>query len=225
MRLMLGPKSARAKQLSNSGKSHGMRNRPGSLSFSRSFFKTTAEQFSFKGVLVNSINLSLLFSNFLNIGANLGGWMSSVLGSSVSFVASGSFSTTGDGIGGGWMSSVLGSSVSFVASGSFSTTGDGIGGGVTKAFISFKYFSKRLIRISNLSSREAAICWSSKELEGEEDGRGAFVLTLESVVFEGGKNWFMILKQGLPMLGSSEEVPYRDKSGLRLQVKKEKAKA
>ncbi|GJZ18071.1 hypothetical protein Tco_0554194, partial [Tanacetum coccineum] len=30
--------------------------------------------------------------------------------------------------GGGWMSSVLGSSVSFVASLSFSTTGDGIGG-------------------------------------------------------------------------------------------------
>nr|GEX65223.1 hypothetical protein [Tanacetum cinerariifolium] len=52
---------------------------------------------------------------------------------------------------------------------------------VTKAFISFKDFSKRLIRISNLSSREAAICWRSKELEGEEDGRGAFVLTLESV--------------------------------------------
>nr|GEZ42928.1 hypothetical protein [Tanacetum cinerariifolium] len=53
--------------------------------------------------------------------------------------------------------------------------------GVTKAFISFKDFSKRSIRISNLSSREVAICWSSKELEGEEDGRGAFVLTLESV--------------------------------------------
>nr|GFB45822.1 hypothetical protein [Tanacetum cinerariifolium] len=55
-------------------------------------------------------------------------------------------------------------------------------GDVTKAFISFKDFSKRFIRISNLSSREAAIYWSSKELEGEEeDGRGAFVLTLESV--------------------------------------------
>nr|GEV15500.1 reverse transcriptase domain-containing protein [Tanacetum cinerariifolium] len=54
--------------------------------------------------------------------------------------------------------------------------------GVTaKALISFKDFSKRLIRISNLSSREAAICWSSKELEGEEDRRGVFVLTLESV--------------------------------------------
>nr|GEZ39180.1 hypothetical protein [Tanacetum cinerariifolium] len=57
----------------------------------------------------------------------------------------------------------------------------GAGGVTTKAFISLKDFSKRLIRISNLSSREAAICWSSKELEGEEDERGAFVLTLESV--------------------------------------------
>nr|GEV52888.1 hypothetical protein [Tanacetum cinerariifolium] len=64
----------------------------------------------------------------------------------------------------------------------FSTTGGGIKVGVTtKAFISFKDFSKRFIRISILSSREAAICWSSKELEGEEDERGAFVLTLESV--------------------------------------------
>nr|GEU54555.1 reverse transcriptase domain-containing protein [Tanacetum cinerariifolium] len=53
--------------------------------------------------------------------------------------------------------------------------------GVTKSFISFKDFSKRLIRISGLSSKEAAICWSSRELEGEEDGKGAFVLTLESV--------------------------------------------
>nr|GEZ31358.1 hypothetical protein [Tanacetum cinerariifolium] len=50
-----------------------------------------------------------------------------------------------------------------------------------KAFMSFKDFSKRFIRISNLSSREAAICWRSKESEGEDDGRGAFVLTLESV--------------------------------------------
>nr|GFC48088.1 hypothetical protein [Tanacetum cinerariifolium] len=53
--------------------------------------------------------------------------------------------------------------------------------GVTKAFISFKDFSKRFIRISNLSSREAVICWRSKELEGEEAGRGAFVLTLKSI--------------------------------------------
>nr|GEX73920.1 hypothetical protein [Tanacetum cinerariifolium] len=67
--------------------------------------------------------------------------------------------------------------------------------------------------MSSLSSREATICWKSKELEGEEEERrGAFVLTLESVTqlheyltldllsiidkpsrgcFEGGKNWFM----------------------------------
>nr|GEV97888.1 hypothetical protein [Tanacetum cinerariifolium] len=53
---------------------------------------------------------------------------------------------------------------------------------LTKAFISFKDFSKRFIRISNLSSREAGICWRSKEFEGEEEERGgSFVLTLESV--------------------------------------------
>nr|GEY04927.1 hypothetical protein [Tanacetum cinerariifolium] len=57
----------------------------------------------------------------------------------------------------------------------------GAGDVTTEAFISFKDFLKRLIRISNLTSREAAICWNSKELEGEEDGRGAFILTLESV--------------------------------------------
>nr|GEZ36025.1 hypothetical protein [Tanacetum cinerariifolium]GEZ37900.1 hypothetical protein [Tanacetum cinerariifolium] len=121
-------------------------------------------------------------------------------------------------------------------------------GDVTKAFISFKDFSKRLIRISNLSSREAVICWNSKELEGEEDGRGAIVLTLESVTrlreyrtldllsiiakpsrgrlfFKVGKIGLWILKQGLPTLGSSKEVSYRAKSGLRLLEKKEKAKA
>nr|GFB55988.1 hypothetical protein [Tanacetum cinerariifolium] len=51
IRLMLAPKSARAKQLSNSEKSQGIRNLPGSPSFSASFLKTTAEQFSFNGVL------------------------------------------------------------------------------------------------------------------------------------------------------------------------------
>nr|GFC96617.1 hypothetical protein [Tanacetum cinerariifolium] len=69
---MLAPKSARAKQLSNSEKSQGIRNRPGSPSFSGSFFRTTAEQFSFRGVLVNSMSLSLLFKSFLNIRANFG---------------------------------------------------------------------------------------------------------------------------------------------------------
>nr|GFC51045.1 reverse transcriptase domain-containing protein [Tanacetum cinerariifolium] len=46
IRLMLAPKSARAKQVSNSKKSQRIRNRPGSPSFSGSFFRTTAEQFS-----------------------------------------------------------------------------------------------------------------------------------------------------------------------------------
>nr|GFD63072.1 hypothetical protein [Tanacetum cinerariifolium] len=48
---MLAPKSARAKQLSNSEKSQGIRNLLGSPSLSGSFFRTTAEQFSFRGVL------------------------------------------------------------------------------------------------------------------------------------------------------------------------------
>nr|GEW50018.1 hypothetical protein [Tanacetum cinerariifolium] len=102
--------------------------------------------------------------------------------------------------------------------------------GVTKAFISFKD-SKRLIRISNLSSREAAICWNSKELEGEEDGRGAFVLTLESftrLLEYLTLNLLSIIdkpSRGLPTLRLSEEVPYRAKSGLRLLEKMEKAKA
>nr|GEW61073.1 reverse transcriptase domain-containing protein [Tanacetum cinerariifolium] len=41
IRLMLAPKSARAKQLSNSEKSQGIKNRPGSPSFFGSFFRTT----------------------------------------------------------------------------------------------------------------------------------------------------------------------------------------
>nr|GEZ40707.1 hypothetical protein [Tanacetum cinerariifolium] len=50
IKLMLIPRSARAKQTSNSGKSHGMRNLPGSSNFSDNFFKITAEQFLFTGV-------------------------------------------------------------------------------------------------------------------------------------------------------------------------------
>nr|GEZ92796.1 hypothetical protein [Tanacetum cinerariifolium] len=53
---MLDPKSVRAKQLSNFEKSQGIRNLPGSPSFSGSFFKTTAEQFLFNGVLVDLID-------------------------------------------------------------------------------------------------------------------------------------------------------------------------
>nr|GFC44439.1 hypothetical protein [Tanacetum cinerariifolium] len=69
---MLAPRSARARQLSNPVKSQGIRKRPGSPSFSGSFFRTTAEQFLFRGVFVNSMSLSLLFKSFLNIGANFG---------------------------------------------------------------------------------------------------------------------------------------------------------
>ncbi|GJY57398.1 hypothetical protein Tco_0456513 [Tanacetum coccineum] len=72
IRLMLAPRSARAKHSSNSGKSHGIRNLPGSPNFSGNVFRMTAEQFSLTGVLVNSKILSLLFKSFLNIGANLG---------------------------------------------------------------------------------------------------------------------------------------------------------
>nr|GEZ96933.1 hypothetical protein [Tanacetum cinerariifolium] len=76
IKLMLAPKSARARQLSNPVKSQGIRKRPGSPSFSGSFFRTTAEQFALRGVFVNSMSLSLLFRSFLNIGANFGMCMS-----------------------------------------------------------------------------------------------------------------------------------------------------
>ncbi|GKF86303.1 hypothetical protein Tco_0254130, partial [Tanacetum coccineum] len=56
---MLEPRSDRALHLS-SLKPHGMRNFPGSPSFSRSFFRITAEQFSLRGVFSNSISYSLL---------------------------------------------------------------------------------------------------------------------------------------------------------------------
>ncbi|GKA50448.1 hypothetical protein Tco_0743521 [Tanacetum coccineum] len=92
------------------------------------------------------------------------------------------------------MSSVLGSSVSFVTSLSFSTTGGGFGGPsyetplrVVIALASFLGFGMVLLGKEFeleviLSSREAAICCISKELlEGEELERGASVLTLESL--------------------------------------------
>ncbi|GKD20363.1 hypothetical protein Tco_1222066 [Tanacetum coccineum] len=69
---MLEPRSASAKHSSNSGKSHGIRNLPGSPNSSRNVFRMTAKQFSLIGVLVNSKILPLLFKSFLNIGANLG---------------------------------------------------------------------------------------------------------------------------------------------------------
>nr|GEY10804.1 hypothetical protein [Tanacetum cinerariifolium] len=52
---------------------------------------------------------------------------------------------------------------------------------VTKEFfMSLRDFSKRFMRMSNLSSRDAAICWRSKELDGKEEERGAFMFALES---------------------------------------------
>nr|GFA32112.1 hypothetical protein [Tanacetum cinerariifolium] len=45
-----------------------------------------------------------------------------------------------------------------------------------------KSFAPHVTQISSTALMGAgAICWNSKELEGEEDGRGASVLTLESV--------------------------------------------
>ncbi|GJX28931.1 hypothetical protein Tco_0237010 [Tanacetum coccineum] len=54
------------------GKSHGMRNLPGSPSFSGNFLRRTAEQCSFNGVLANSNNFSLLLIKLLSVEANLG---------------------------------------------------------------------------------------------------------------------------------------------------------
>nr|GFA34569.1 hypothetical protein [Tanacetum cinerariifolium] len=51
-----------------------------------------------------------------------------------------------------------------------------------EAFILFRDFSKRFMRMSNLSLRDAAICWRSKELDGKEEERGAFVFALESII-------------------------------------------
>nr|GEU58796.1 hypothetical protein [Tanacetum cinerariifolium] len=72
---MLAPRSARVKQLSNPVKSQGIRKRPGLPSFSGSFFRTTAEQFSFRGVLVNSMRLSLWVLRWtVLIDSSLVGW-------------------------------------------------------------------------------------------------------------------------------------------------------
>nr|GFA09760.1 hypothetical protein [Tanacetum cinerariifolium] len=49
-------------------------------------------------------------------------------------------------------------------------------------FISLRDFLNRFMRMSSLSSRDAAICWRSKEFEWEEEeGRGAFAFALTSV--------------------------------------------
>ncbi|GJT85967.1 hypothetical protein Tco_1067684 [Tanacetum coccineum] len=72
LRFMLAPRSAKAKHLSIQGKSHGMRNLPGSLSFSGNFLRRTAEQCSFNRVLAISLNFSLFPIKLLSVEANLG---------------------------------------------------------------------------------------------------------------------------------------------------------
>nr|GEZ80687.1 hypothetical protein [Tanacetum cinerariifolium] len=69
IKLMLALRSARAKHSSNSGKSHGMRNLPGSPNFSGNFLKITVEQFSFTRVVAKSNKFSLLLRRLLNIKA------------------------------------------------------------------------------------------------------------------------------------------------------------
>ncbi|GKA31844.1 hypothetical protein Tco_0718211 [Tanacetum coccineum] len=72
IKLMLAPRSAKAKHSTISGKSHRIRNLSGSPSFPSNFFRITAEQFSFTGVLAKSNNYSLLLRRLLNIEANFG---------------------------------------------------------------------------------------------------------------------------------------------------------
>nr|GEV33867.1 RNA-directed DNA polymerase, eukaryota [Tanacetum cinerariifolium] len=148
-------------------------------------------------------------------------------------VASGSFSITGGGIGGPSYEIPL---RVVMALASFLGFGMVLLGRelelealrCNKSFHIIQRFFKTIHLIPNLSSREATICWRSKEFEGEEDRRGAFVLTLESVTrlreyltvdllliidkssrgrlfLKVGKIGLWILKQGLPTLGSSEE--------------------
>nr|GEY61389.1 hypothetical protein [Tanacetum cinerariifolium] len=54
IRLMLALRSSRAKHSAFPRKSHGIKNLPGSPSFSGNFFRRTAEQCSFNGVLASS---------------------------------------------------------------------------------------------------------------------------------------------------------------------------
>nr|GEX79455.1 hypothetical protein [Tanacetum cinerariifolium] len=72
IRLMLAPRSARAKHSAILGKSHGIRNLSGSLSFSSTFFRRTAEQCAFNGVLAISQSLSFLVNKLLMDGPNFG---------------------------------------------------------------------------------------------------------------------------------------------------------
>ncbi|GJR28476.1 hypothetical protein Tco_1104708 [Tanacetum coccineum] len=67
------PRSANALHVVIPVNSHGIRNRPGSLSFFGNLLRMTAEQFSFKGVLANSLNFSLFpIKNWSNNRGTLG---------------------------------------------------------------------------------------------------------------------------------------------------------
>ncbi|GJX83111.1 hypothetical protein Tco_0332592 [Tanacetum coccineum] len=57
---MLAPRSAKAWHTSIPGKLHGIRNLPGSPSFSGSFLRSIAEQFSFNGILANSATFIIM---------------------------------------------------------------------------------------------------------------------------------------------------------------------
>nr|GFA52149.1 hypothetical protein [Tanacetum cinerariifolium] len=72
MRLMLASRSASVKHSTIPGKSHGIRNLPGSPSFSSNFFRRTTEQCSFSGVLASSQSLALLVNKLLIDGPNFG---------------------------------------------------------------------------------------------------------------------------------------------------------
>ncbi|GJS53123.1 hypothetical protein Tco_0626485 [Tanacetum coccineum] len=65
IKLMLALRSAKAKHSAISGKLHGMRNLPGSPSFSGNFFKITAEQFSFTGCKLQNIERNSSFDGRL----------------------------------------------------------------------------------------------------------------------------------------------------------------
>ncbi|GKE05918.1 hypothetical protein Tco_1397936 [Tanacetum coccineum] len=67
MRLIPAPKSASAMHFSSSGKSHGMRNFPGSPSFSGSFSRRTAEQSLVREVFANPNSFSLSERRSFNI--------------------------------------------------------------------------------------------------------------------------------------------------------------
>nr|GEW31609.1 hypothetical protein [Tanacetum cinerariifolium] len=123
IRLMLAPRSAKAKHSAFPGKSHGIKNLPGSPSFSGNFFRRTAEQCSFSGVLANLQSLFLIEVLKLGLGALIG----EITGSMVGELTGSEVKIRDlDWTTGGWTSSVLqllvGCTVSLVASGLFSTT-------------------------------------------------------------------------------------------------------